>query len=90
LLKWGEEKEVHQTLEIPVELLKILYLNETVFQDLVGLPPSRDHDHAIHLHQGATIPNLRPYKYSHHQKNEIKMLVQDMLHAGIMRPSISP
>ena len=90
LLKWGEEKEGNHTLDIPATLLPILELHETVFQEPIGLPPSRNHDHAIHLQQGATIPNLRPYKYSHQQKNEIETLVQEMLHAGIIRPSISP
>ncbi|XP_027905740.1 uncharacterized protein K02A2.6-like [Vigna unguiculata] len=90
LLKWGEEKEGSHTLDIPATLLPILELHETIFQEPIGLPPSRNHDHAIHLQQGATIPNLRPYKYSHQQKNEIETLVQEMLHAGIIRPSISP
>ncbi|KOM24622.1 hypothetical protein LR48_Vigan2364s000100 [Vigna angularis] len=65
-------------------------MNEEVFHDPVGLPPNRLYDHAIHLQEGASIPNLRSYKYSYQQKNEIKQLVQEMLQAGIIRPSISP
>jgi len=70
--------------------VEILKGNEEVFHDPVGLPPSRTYDHAIHIQEGGSIPNLRPYKSSHHQKNEIERLVQQMLQAGIIRPSISP
>ena len=30
------------------------------------------------------------YRYSHLQKNEIEKLVQEMLHAAIIKPSMSP
>ena len=63
---------------------------EDVFQEPQGLPPSRWHDHAIVLKEGANIPNLRPYRYPHYQKNEIERLVDDMLRSGIIRPSVSP
>ncbi|XP_014522130.1 uncharacterized protein LOC106778660 [Vigna radiata var. radiata] len=89
VLKWDKEKEENGSI-VPVQLLPILESNNDLFQDLVRLPPSRPYDHAIHLHEGAFIPNLRPYKYSHQQKNEIERLVKEMLQAGIIKPSISP
>lgn len=61
-----------------------------VFQEPTGLPPPRRQDHAIVLKEGADIPNLRPYRYPHYQKNEIERLVDDMLNYGIIRPSVSP
>jgi hypothetical protein len=36
---------------------------DDVFNMPTGLPPPRVHDHAIVLQPGATIPNLRPYRY---------------------------
>lgn len=63
---------------------------EGVFQSPSGLPPNMWHDHSIALKEGASIPNLRPYRYPHYQKTEIEKLVTDMLISGIIRPSISP
>ena len=63
---------------------------EEVFQEPKGLPPSRRQDHAIILKEGANIPNIRPYRYPHYPKNEIKRLVDDMLKSGVIRPSVSP
>ncbi|XP_058786123.1 uncharacterized protein LOC131660807 [Vicia villosa] len=56
---------------------------EDVFNMPAGLPPIREHDHAIVLKTGATIPNLRPYRYPFYQKNEIEKIVMKMLQARI-------
>ena len=72
------------------EISQVLAANEVVFQTLPGLPPNQQHDHSITLKERADIPNLRPYRYPHYQKNEIEKLVSEMLTAGIIRPSISP
>ncbi|XP_058756529.1 uncharacterized protein LOC131629765 [Vicia villosa] len=55
---------------------------EEVFHLPNGLPPIREHDHAIILKPGATIPNLRPYRYPFYQKNEIEKIVGEMKQAG--------
>jgi len=55
------------------------------FEEPQGLPPSRQ-NHAITLKEGASIPNLRPYRYPHYQKTEIEKLVGQ--YAGIIRLSI--
>lgn len=62
----------------------------SVFQMPSGLPPVRSREHAITLQAGTSPINVRPYRYSHLQKNEIEKLVQEMLQAGIIQPSISP
>ncbi|WVY97031.1 hypothetical protein V8G54_029182 [Vigna mungo] len=89
VLKWTEIKEPGAD-PVPSAILDVLSAHQDVFKDLEGLPPPRSFDHSIHLQPNASIPNLRPYKYSHQQKNEIEKLVQEMLHGGIIRPSISP
>ncbi|XP_073220670.1 uncharacterized protein [Cicer arietinum] len=70
--------------------LQLLEEYGDLFTDPKELPPIRRHDHAIHLKEGAAIPNLRPYKYPHYQKTEIERLVGEMLDSGVIRPNISP
>jgi hypothetical protein len=45
---------------------------------------------AIDIKEGSHIPNIRPYRYPHHQKEAIEVFVKDMLAAGLIRPSLSP
>ncbi|GJT66732.1 putative mitochondrial protein [Tanacetum coccineum] len=44
-----------------------------------GLPPSRDHEHAIVLKEGTEPINVRPYRYPQLQKDEIEKLVSEMI-----------
>ena len=68
---------------IPPELKHVLHDFTSIFEPLEGLPPQRRQDHAIHLKEGAQIPNIRPYRYPHYQKTEVEKLVAEMLEAGI-------
>ncbi|XP_019188336.1 PREDICTED: uncharacterized protein LOC109182641 [Ipomoea nil] len=61
-----------------------------VFGDLQGLPLSRANDHQIVLKTGTTPVSVKPYRYGHHQKDEIERMVGEMLAAGIIQPSSSP
>ncbi|XP_065846931.1 uncharacterized protein [Euphorbia lathyris] len=58
-----------------------------VFHTPTSLPPTRSDDHAITLKASSDHVNVRPYKYSHHQKNEIEKLVEEMLMNGVIQPS---
>ncbi|KAL1222281.1 RNA-directed DNA polymerase-like protein [Cardamine amara subsp. amara] len=60
-----------------------------VFEMPNELPPVRSREHAINLVQGTACINMRPYCYSHTQKNEIEMMLREMLEAQVIRPSIS-
>lgn len=60
-----------------------------VFQMPKGLPPTRTREHAITLMSGTAPINIRPYRYSFAQKNEIEKLVKEMLEAEIIKPSVS-
>ena len=59
------------------------------FETPKGLPPIRDHDHAIHLIPGSVPPNIKPYRYPYVQKREIECMIAEMLEAGIIQPSQS-
>lgn len=63
------------------EFQKLLKQFKSVFHMPAGLPPKRSREHAITLQSGTSPINVRPYRYSHLQKNEIEKLVQEMLHA---------
>jgi len=72
------------------ELALLLQTYQDVFQSPHGLPPSKVHDHAIHLLPNTAPIKVRPYKYPHCQKDEIERLVSDMLAEGVIQPSTSP
>ena len=63
---------------------------EDLFRSPTGLPPAREHDHAIKLKEGAQIPHIRPYRYPHYQKTEIEKIIDEMMQSEIIRPSTSP
>ena len=75
---------------IPLNHQGIIDKNFKLFEYILrGLPPTRDHDHAIHLIPRSVPPNMRPYRQPYAQKSEIERMVEEMLEAGIIRPSQS-
>ena len=68
---------------------KVLDNHSKLFDTPKGLPPIRDHDHAIHLIPGIVLPNIRPYIYPYSQKSEIERMVVEMLEVNIIQPSQS-
>jgi hypothetical protein len=83
-----------QATEIPSvhpDLQSILSKHQYIFSTPQGLPPSHGvHDHSIPLIPGSLPPNVRPYRHPFAQKNEIEKIVQELLTAGVIRPSTSP
>ncbi|CAI8615288.1 unnamed protein product [Vicia faba] len=61
---------------IPSELKDVLHDFPSIFEPPDGLPPHRRQDHAIHLKEGAQIPNIIPYRYPHYQKQKLKNWLQ--------------
>jgi hypothetical protein len=75
---------------IPQDLQGIIDKNSIVFEDIPkGLSPTRNYDHEIHLIPGSVPPNIRPYRYPYTQKSGIECMVEEMLEAGLIRPSQS-
>ena len=79
-----------QEAKVPAVLKDLFTSYADIFQSQLQLPPHRVQDHAITLKEGTNPINVRSYRYPHSQKNEIERLVQDMLKAGIIQPSVSP
>jgi hypothetical protein len=49
---------------IPQDLQRVIDKDSKVFEDIPkGLPPTRNHDHEIHIMPGSVPPNLSPYRY---------------------------
>ena len=62
---------------ISLDLQKVIDKHSKVFEVIPkGLPPPRDHDHAIHLILGSVAPNIRPYTYPYGPKSEIECMVE--------------
>ncbi|XP_020095072.1 uncharacterized protein LOC109714771 [Ananas comosus] len=79
-----------QESNIPPRVQEVLLQYEGVFQEPQGLPPQRVRDHKIPLHPGTVPISIRPYRYSHDQKDEIERQIQEMLRTSIIQPSSSP
>lgn len=75
---------------IPVDVQAVLDDFQPVFEEPTGLPPHRAWDHAIPILPGAKPVNIRPYRYTPEQKDEIEKQVREMLQAGLIVHSASP
>jgi hypothetical protein len=72
-------------------LQAILSKHQMVFSTPQGLPPSHSvHDHSISLVPRSLPPNIHLYRHPFSQKNEIEKMFQELLTAGVIRPSTSP
>jgi len=61
------------------EIQQLIQKHKKVFQDLpMELPPERDIEHIIEMKPGSSPVNIKPYRYPHHHKTEIKRLIQDL------------
>ncbi|KAL4335086.1 hypothetical protein GQ457_07G026120 [Hibiscus cannabinus] len=57
---------------LPNDLQQLLDEFKMVFQEPMGLPPSRGHEHRIVLQDDQAVVKIRPYRYPTVQKNEIE------------------
>jgi hypothetical protein len=80
-----------ETPSVPQDIQAILSKHLVVFSTPQGLPPSRGvHDHSIPLVPGSLPPNIHLYHHPFSQKNEIEKMVQELLNAGVICPSMRP
>jgi hypothetical protein len=61
-----------------------------VFQSLVGLPPSRQIDHSIHLIPGSALPNAPTYRFPPTKIEEMERQLIYLIKYGYIQPSSSP
>lgn len=84
---WQCKEEIQGTEE--ETMVEVLNLYPEVFKDKLTLPPRREQVHRITLLPNQGPVNVRPYKYPHHQKEEIERQVAELLQAGVIRSSMS-
>jgi hypothetical protein len=76
--------------QIPQVVQQVLQSNADLFQEPQDLPPQRAYDHTIPLLHGVKPVNIKPYKYSPEQKDEIEKQLKQMLQHGIIQRSQIP
>lgn len=87
---WSQHHQLEgNKVTVPKELLATLEQYPAVFKDHIQLPPKRSQVHHIKLLPNHGAVNVRPYRYLHHQKEEIERQVAELLQAGVIRPSMS-
>ncbi|XP_022685245.1 uncharacterized protein LOC111258328 [Setaria italica] len=84
-----EERSKH-SVSIPAKIQEVLEEFKDVFTEPKELPPPRGVDHSIPLIDEAKTINQRPYRLPHHQKNAMEELIQHLMEAHMIRPSVSP
>ncbi|MCH83009.1 hypothetical protein A2U01_0003823, partial [Trifolium medium] len=83
------ENRIKQEVVVNVTLRDLLNQYSEVFQEHIRLPPERSQVHQIKLFADQGPVSVRPYRYPHHQKEEIERQVSELLEAGVIRPSMS-
>lgn len=66
-----DNKEQLEQRQVPPTIQHVFDQFQKVFQMPQSLPPTRNREHVITLQEGTTPINLRPYRYSYGQKDEI-------------------
>src|ERR1041385_843049 len=87
LIVKGEEQPM---VEIPAKVQGLLAEFQSILGDPQGLPPMRGIQHRIDLITGASLRNLPHYRMSPKEHDIVKEKVEELLHKGHIRESISP
>ncbi|KAA0065530.1 ty3-gypsy retroelement transposase [Cucumis melo var. makuwa] len=89
-VKEGYEEEPLRTVENPIPAIIDKFAD--VFEWPEKLPPQKGNDHHIYLKKGVDPINVQPYRYAHHQKEEMERSMDEMLdfrhHQAQQEPSL--
>lgn len=85
-----ETPPADDAISVPAPIQQLVDSNSHLFKTPDTLPPSRAFHHSIPLLPGVKPVNVKPYRYSPTQKDEIEHQIQEMLNNGIIHPSQSP
>ena len=75
--------------EVPPAIQHVIDSFHSVFVEPSKLPDRQPWDHTIPLLEGVKPINIRPYRYTPEQKDEIEAQVKEMLEKGLITPSTS-
>jgi uncharacterized protein YneF (UPF0154 family) len=75
---------------IPPTIQQVVDQHSHLFKAVDSLPAERKYDHQITLVPRVKPVNIKPYRYSPGQKDEIERQIQEMLSNGIIKPDQSP
>ena len=72
------------------DLYDVFDAHHEMFQEPTSLPPKREIQHEIQLHQDCPLPNIGMYRMSIMENAEIKRKIKELLEKGFVRPRTSP
>ncbi|OIT26263.1 putative mitochondrial protein [Nicotiana attenuata] len=75
--------------KVPAPVLELLQKYAVIFEEPMALPPKRSCEHTITLMPDAHPFSLRPYRYSHDQKNAIEQMITEMLKVRTLKSKCS-
>nr|GEW87591.1 hypothetical protein [Tanacetum cinerariifolium] len=81
-------KEHHETSSTLLGLTLLLQEFEDVFAVPTSFPRNKSHDHRIPLKEGTQLVNIRPYRHPPTHKDAIKVMVKELLDAGLKNNTI--
>jgi hypothetical protein len=85
-----QPSDINTIQSLHTDLQTVLQPYTHIFAPPQGLPPTRPHDHHIHLTPNSSPVNIKPYRYPHYQKEAMTNIILDMLREGLIQPSTSP
>ena len=70
------------------DLYDVVDAHHEMFQEPTGLPPKREIQHEIYLHQDCPLPNIGMYRMYIMENVEIKRKIKELLEKGFIRQEL--